>query len=507
MKMNDIISKKHIVVAVLGATSLFLSNTVFSADVEGIRVFQAEDYTRVVFDLSEKTDHELFTLDNPERVVVDFKDTKLALDIKDLDYSQTSIRAIRSGIRNEEDARIVIDLGQKMKPSSFTLEPNSEIEHRLVVDLYDLDSNLRSANSRIESPQTSEQEDRRDIVVAISAGHGGDDPGSIGFDGKIKEKDVTLAISRFLQKQLEEIPGYRVVMVRDSDYYVQLRRRPQIARDNRADLFVAIHADWYRSQRANGATIYALSGARADRENARRVAEKENGSDLLGGIGRTLAIDSFDDDVALTLVSFQMDWSMEQSQIVGTKILDSLSKVTRLRRREVQQASFQVLNSPDIPSILIETGYLTNPDEARRLISSSFQQSIAQAIAQGITNYFVELSPDGTLVAWQNENGFTPMTYVVENGDSLSMIAVKHSTSVDSLMSINGLSSDVLQIGQKLQLNRVSRIVISEHTIRNGETLSEIAVRYSVNLDKLRSANNLRNDKIFVGQILKIPTS
>ena len=220
-----------------------------------------------------------------------------------------------------------------------------------------------------------------------------------------------------------------------------------------------------------------------------------------------MAIDSFDDDVALTLVSFQMDWSMEQSQIVGTKILDSLDKVTHLRRREVQQASFQVLNSPDIPSILIETGYLTNPDEARRLISSSFQQSIAQAIAQGITNYFVELSPDGTLVAWQNENGLSPMTYIVENGDSLSMIALKYSTSVESLMSINELSSDVLQIGQKLQLNEVSRVVISEHTIRSGETLSEIAVRYSVNLDNLRAANNLRNDKIFVGQILKIPTS
>ena len=505
--MNDIISKKHIVVALLSTTSLFLLNTVFSADVEDIRVFQAEDYTRVVFDLTEKTDHELFTLGNPERVVIDFKDTKLALDIKNLDYSQTPIRAIRSGTRNEEDARIVIDLGEKMKPSSFTLEPNAEIEHRLVVDLYDLESNLRDTNYRIESPQSSEQDRRRDIVVAISAGHGGDDPGSIGFDGKIKEKDVTLAISRFLQEQLEAIPGYRVVMVRDRDYYVQLRRRPQIARENRADLFVAIHADWYRSQRANGATIYALSGARADRENARRVAEKENGSDLLGGVGRTLAIDSFDDDVALTLVSFQMDWSMEQSQIVGANILDSLSKVTRLRRREVQQASFQVLNSPDIPSILIETGYLTNPEEARRLISSSFQQSIAQAIAQGITNYFVELSPDGTLVAWQNENGFSPMTYTVKNGDSLSMIALKYFTSVESLMSINGLSSDVLQIGQILQLNRVSRVVISEHTIRSGETLSEIAVRYSVNLEKLRAANNLRNDKIFVGQILKIPTS
>ena len=342
-------------------------------------------------------------------------------------------------------------------------------------------------------------------MVAISAGHGGDDPGSIGFDGKIKEKDVTLAISRLLQKQFEAIPGYRPVMVRDSDYYVQLRRRPQIARENRADLFVAIHADWYRSQRANGATIYALSGARADRENARRVAEKENGSDLLGGVGGNLVIDSFEDDVALTLVSFQMDWSMEQSQLVGTKILDSLHKVTRLRRREVQQASFQVLNSPDIPSILIETGYLTNPEEAQRLISPSFQKSIAQAIAQGITNYFYELSPQGTLVAWQKENGLSPMNYTVENGDSLSVIASRHAMSVESIMLLNGLTSDVLQIGQQLLLKREYKIVISEHTIRRGETLSEIAARYSISLEKLRAANNLSNDKILIGQILKIP--
>ena len=198
---------------------------------------------------------------------------------------------------------------------------------------------------------------------------------------------------------------------------------------------------------------------------------------------------------------------MEQSQVVGMKILDSLNKVTRLRRREVQQASFQVLNSPDIPSILIETGYLTNPEEARKLNSASFQKSIAQAIAQGITNYFFELSPQGTLVAWQKDNGLSPMTYIVENGDSLSAIASRHATSVDSIMSLNELSSDVLQIGQQLQLNREYKIVISEHTIRRGETLSEIAARYSISLENLRAANNLSNDKILVGQILKIPTS
>ena len=505
--MNDIKTIGHIVCTMLCTTSLLLPVEVFSSDIKDLRVWQAPDHTRLVFDLSEETSYELFTLDSPYRVVIDFKNTALAADLSDLDYSQTPITAIRSGIRNSIDARVVIDLADKLTPSSFTLAPNAELDHRLVVDLYNSANRPKVSTAYSEPQSIPEQEERRDIVVAISAGHGGDDPGSIGFDGKIKEKDVTLAISRLLKKQFEEIPGYRPVMVRDSDYYVQLRRRPQIARENRADLFVAIHADWYKSQRANGATIYALSGARADRENARRVEEKENGSDLLGGVGGTLAINSLDDDVALTLVSFQMDWSMEQSQVVGTKILDSLNKVTRLRRREVQQASFQVLNSPDIPSILIETGYLTNPEEARRLNSTSFQKSIAQAIAQGITNYFFELSPQGTLIAWQKENGLSPMTYIVESGDSLSVIASRHAISVASIMSLNGLSSDVLQIGQQLQLNREYKIVISEHTIRRGETLSEIAARYSISLEKLRAANNLSNDKILIGQILKIPTS
>ena len=295
-------------------------------------------------------------------------------------------------------------------------------------------------------------------------------------------------------------------MVRDGDYYVELRRRPQIAREKRADLFVAIHADWYRNQRANGVTIYALSGDRADRENTRRVMEKENGSDLLGGVGGNLAINTFEDDVALTLVSLQMAWSMEQSQVVGTKILESLDRVTRLRRKKVQQASFQVLNSPDIPSVLIETGYLTNPEEARRLNSPSFQRSMAQAIAQGVMNYFYEASPKGTFIAWQKENGLTPIRYVVEKGDSLSAIAVKHHSSVAAIKSLNELTSDVIQIGQELRLQGDSTILISEHTIRSGETLSEIAVRYSISLAKLRAANNLSDDKILVGQILKIPT-
>ena len=187
-------------------------------------------------------------------------------------------------------------------------------------------------------------------------------------------------------------------------------------------------------------------------------------------------------------------------------IRDRLDGVSRLRRDKVQQASFQVLNSPDIPSILIETGYLTNPDEAKRLNSSGYQRNMAQAIAQGIMNYFYDAPPVDTLVAWQKENGITPGTYTVKPGDSLSVIAQRFDLTTIALKSLNNLSSNMIRIGQVLNLPGASSITISEHTIRSGETLSGIADRYSISLARLRTVNNLSNDRILVGQVLKIPT-
>ena len=478
----------------------------FAASIDEVRMWRAPDHTRLVFDLSEEVSYNLFTLDNPHRVVVDIQNSILLGDLSELEFVSSPIENMRSGSRNDNDLRIVLDLNKQIEVSSFTLQPNSELGNRLVVDLYDSVTNSVPSNPVVNSISPISSDAKREIVVAISAGHGGEDPGSIGYDGRIKEKNVTLAISRYLRDYFDSIPGYRPVMIREGDYYVELKRRPQIAREGRADLFVAIHADWFRSSRANGVTIYALSGDRADRENARRVTEKENSSDLLGGVGGDLAIGSLDDDVALTLVSLQMAWSMEQSLIAGTNVLASLDGVSRLRRDKVQQASFQVLNSPDIPSILIETGYLTNPDEAKRLNSSGYQRNMAQAIAQGIMNYFYDAPPVDTLVAWQKENGITPGTYTVKPGDSLSVIAQRFDLTTIALKSLNNLSSNMIRIGQVLNLPGASSITISEHTIRSGETLSGIADRYSISLARLRTVNNLSNDRILVGQVLKIPT-
>jgi N-acetylmuramoyl-L-alanine amidase len=497
----------------LAVCILLASFAVSAASVEEVRVWRAPDHTRLVFDLSGEMEYKLFTLSNPARVVIDIEGSSFGGDLSRLDFNESPVSGMRSAIRDGDTLRMVIDLVTEVEPRSFTLAPNSEQGDRLVVDLYDEstsadapeNTNPVSSNSS-SAPRSNE---RRNIIVAISAGHGGEDPGGIGFDGKLREKNITLKIARALFDQLERMPGYTPIMIRDGDYYVELQRRSEIAREQRADLFVAVHTDWYRTSRANGLTIYALSGDRADRENSRRVAQKENNADLLGGVGGDLNLSSWDDDVALTLVSLQMAWSMEQSLIAGTRVLESLDGITRLRRDKVQQASLEVLKSPDIPSMLIETGYLTNPDEARRLNTSAFQQKLARGIAQGVMNYFYEAPPEGSLVAWQKANGIVPMpgTYRVKRGDSLSVIAQRYNVSLAKLKSVNSLSSNTIHVGQELTIPGVGAGEPEEHTIRRGETLSEIAQRYQVSLGSLRQVNNITNDRIMVGQILKIPAS
>ena len=509
-------SSKRCLAIVLAAFLLLASVELSAADVRDVRLWRAPDHTRLVFDLSGEVEYKLFTLSNPERVVIDIERSSLGKNLSNISFNDSPIQSIRSAMRDGDTLRLVIDLQAQVEPRSFTLAPNSELGDRLVVDLYD-EAPITSAPPR-STPTVSSStasaprsDERRDIIVAISAGHGGEDPGGIGYDGRLKEKDITLRIARALFDQLQQMPGYTPIMIRDGDYYVELQRRPEIAREKRADLFVAVHTDWYRSAQARGLTIYALSGDRADRENSRRVAQKENSSDLLGGVGGDLNLGSWDDDVALTLVSLQMAWSMEQSLIAGTRVLESLDGVTRLRRDKVQQASLEVLKSPDIPSMLIETGYLTNPDEAKRLNTSAFQQKLARGIAQGVMNYFYDAPPVGTLVAWQKANGIVPVpgTYMVKRGDSLSVLAQRYGVTSAALRSANGLSSDTIRIGQELTIPGAgtSAAVPEEHTIRSGETLSEIAQQYSVSLANLRQANNIKNDRILVGQVLKIPSS
>ncbi len=477
---------------------------VLAADIEEARIWRAPDHTRLVFDLSSGVEYEMFTLANPERVVIDMQNTVLRTEFSGLALTDSPVQAIRTAQRDNNTLRVVLDLSAEVDPSSFTLRANGEFKDRLVVDLYDLESTPLVTARTVP---VSQDQEKRDIRVAIVAGHGGEDPGALSYNRRIMEKDVTLAISRAIRDRLNETPGYRPVMIRDGDYTVELQDRPKIGRENRVDIYLSIHADSYSGRAARGITIYALSGDTADRENARRIAQKENRADLLGGIEGDTRIADVDDDLALTLLDLSMAWSIEQSVKAGTSILDSLAGVARLRRDKVQAGNLWELRSPDIPSLLIETGYLSNPQEAERLATRSYQRQIADAIVRGVMNYFYEAPPTGTLVAWQKENGIVPGSYTVQRGDSLSVVAQRFGVGTAELKAANNLRSDVIHIGQELTIPGGLQAAAEEHQIKRGETLSEIAARYRISLSSLRQANNLNGDTILVGQVLKIPPS
>lgn len=472
------------------------------AEVEGVRIWRAPDRTRLVFDLDGEVSFQLIRLDEAGQMLIDLENSTIAPafdDLGDRDVADGPVTGLRLEEAPNGVLRFVVELAAPVEPHGFVLPPIEQYGDRLVLDLYDVVQE-RAPPVSIPLPAADELEPiaagsappvLRDIIVAISAGHGGEDPGAVV--GASLEKDINLAISRRLSERLREAPGFRPVMIREGDYYVPLRQRTEIAREQRADLLVSIHADAYRSSSASGMTIYALSGERADRENAARVARKANSSDLIAGVHSDLRLGDFDDDVALTLVSVHMGWSLEQSQLAGSHILTASGEVTRLRRDKVQQASLQVLNSPDIPSILVETGYMTNPAELEKLNSPAFQRQLADALAFGIMSYFDERAPDGTLVAWRKSNGAGSAAE-----PPADQVADMASALVNAL--IGAESSLAPREGGAQAEPAVT------HVVRRGDTLSEIANRYSVSLSRLRELNDLTSDRIAVGSELKIPS-
>ena len=488
---------------------LFVSATAQSAVIEGVRSYRAPDYTRLVFDLSEQVEHQVFSLDNPRRLVIDISNISLQTSLGSLDLSNTPVSNIRSAARNGTDTRVVLDLNTEVQPRSFLLTENDQYGNRLVIDLYD--ANPGTPRERVVTASAEDLANgQRDIVVAISAGHGGEDPGAIGVGG-VQEKRVVLAIAREIESILRQMPGYRPVMIRDGDYYVDLRGRTNIAHQHNADFFIAIHADAFTSSRAQGATVYALSQRGATSEQARRLAEKENGADLIGGVG-SVSLSDKDEVLASVLLDLSMTASIASSLEAGNKIIESLGNVTRMRRTNVEQAAFVVLKQADIPSLLIEAGYITNPTDASNLNSASYQRQFATAVVRGITSYFYETPPRGTLVAWHKNNGGAPSSYVVSRGDNLSDIAERFNVSLSDLKSANNISGSVIYVGQTLSIPNalsipvLAQVSFREHIVSRGESLSQIAEDYRISMQRIRESNQLRNDTIRIGQVLRIPS-
>jgi N-acetylmuramoyl-L-alanine amidase len=425
----------------------FSANAWSQVAVENARLWPAPDHTRVVLDLGAEVQHTVFTLENPNRLVVDLKQASLEYDLTDLDLADTQIQRIRSAPRNGSDLRIVLDLKSAVKPRSFLLPPNEQYGHRLVVDLVDPNQEQEQATPVLSDNSGS---GKRDIVVVIDAGHGGEDPGAIGPSG-LREKDVVLEIAQELEKLISAERGYTAKLTRDSDYYIGLRQRTELARQTNADIFVSIHADAFYSARPRGASVYALSLRGATSESARWLAQSENEADLIGGVGGVSLSDK-DKTLASVLLDLSMTASMNASLGVGSKILRQIGTVTELHKSQVEQAAFVVLKSPDIPSILIEAGFISNPQEEKNLRSPAHRRKLARSVLAGITAHFKETPPPGTLIAWEKRQRGDDLAYRIRSGDTLSGIARRNQTSVGRLKEFNGLDSEILQVGQIIRI-------------------------------------------------------
>ena len=349
------------------------------ATLTGIRVSQsADDHTRVVFDLSGNFEHRLFTLADPHRIVIDLNDTRKSEAIEIGRLNTNLMSGLRSASKSNGRLRVVLDLRAKVRPRSFELKPDGKSGHRLVVDLH-------ATNLSPTPIKTSKQERTRakkQFVIALDPGHGGRDPGAIGKKGT-REKDIALAVAKKMKTLINRTPGYRAVLTRDGDRYITLRNRVKKARQAEADIFISIHADSFHKSNVKGASVYALSLSGASSEAARWIARKENSSDLIGGI----SLDDKDDLIASVLLDLSQTATIQDSLELGSDVLSHIGKVSRLNNRKVQQAGFAVLKAPDMPSILIETAFLSNPTEEKKLRSPKHQHKLAKAVFSGIRKH------------------------------------------------------------------------------------------------------------------------
>ncbi|MCI0667100.1 MAG: N-acetylmuramoyl-L-alanine amidase [Methylococcaceae bacterium] len=490
---------RKVVLYVLGMLLVLMADTAAAREskLRLLRFWNEADHTRIVFDLSARTERTIFLLDHPRRVVIDLANTRLGARIRQPESAQPAFGRIRYARRNEHDLRIVLDLKKKVRPDSFYLKPDRKHGHQLVLDLYDSGppkvAEKTSPEKHTEPPATKspkpigvagaepektivkgrsdhqipevpaipgqtvsepgielvekQPEPKKsrvskplnEFVVAIDAGHGGNDPGAKGIRGTW-EKDVVLDIAKKLDRLIAREPGMRAVLVRDGDYFLALRKRMRLARDAGADIFVSIHADAFHQADIRGSSVYTLSQKGASSEAARWLAAKENESDLIGG----LSLDDKDDMLAGVLLDLSQTATMDASSDLAEKVLDNLRELGKTHKRSVQSAGFAVLKSPDIPSILVETAFISNPAEEENLRRSAYQDKLARAILAGIRDYYRLRAVPAMHMASRK--------HVIEPGETLSGIALKYGISTRKIQAANTLLGTEIKVGQILEI-------------------------------------------------------
>lgn len=439
---------------VLLLSTLLAAVPAAATELRDVRIWDGPQNTRVVFDLSGAAEHRVFTLADPERVVIDLDGVSPG-DLSSELPEDGIIAGLRSARQPDGRLRVVLDLSGDARARSFALQPQADYGHRIVVDLATAGGGQDRGGSAPEAEDAAAPAvapvarlERKDIVIAIDAGHGGEDPGAIGASG-LKEKEVVLAIARKLAVLVDAQPGFRAVMIRDGDYYVGLRQRVAKARQAQADLFVSLHANAFKDASVRGSAVYTLSRSGASSEQARWLAQRENAADLIGGV----QLSSKDDTLKHVLLDISQSAAIEASIDAGNRMLQSIGQLNKLQRGEVQRAGFMVLKAPDIPSVLVETAFITNPGEERKLGTAAFQQKVARSIFDGIRGYFENYRPLRYVESGAERQAHAePRRHEVQRGDTLSEIAERYRVESARLRRANGLEGDLLRVGQVLQI-------------------------------------------------------
>jgi N-acetylmuramoyl-L-alanine amidase len=426
--------------------TFFVSLTSYAqakSNITDIRISPSDENTRIVVDMSKQTSFSYFNLQSPERLVVDFKDTSSKFNFSKVDNSSNLIKKIRySKPKLASDMRMVIELNKDITAQLFSLEPSADFGHRVVIDLKD--PNPASAVTNTTAPKRD-----KDIIIVIDAGHGGVDPGSIGPKGTY-EKNITLSISKMLEKRINEEPGLRAIMTRTGDYYISPNDRPDFATKENADLLVSIHADAFTTPQPRGGSVWVLSKGRADSELGRLLERTERNSELLGSAADVIGDRDTERYFAETIFNMSMDLSRASSYDISNKVIKEMKKVTRMHKKIPQSASLAVLTAPETPSILVEVGFISNPQEEKNLNWRAYRQQLADSLFKSIQLFFKNAPPEGTL--WAQERDDQPRKHKVKSGESLSVLAKRYNVDLDSLRAVNNIKGDLVRIGQTLTI-------------------------------------------------------
>lgn len=423
----------------------FLSGAAVASNILDTRFSHTADTSRFVLELGSAPDYSYFSLKNPQRLVIDLSGVNRNYSFSKLALTGNLVSKVRhSTPKSSGDTRLVLELTKKVNISIFALEKTDTYAHRLVVEVIDPDP------VPVLATNVGPNRDK-DIIVVIDAGHGGSDPGSVGPAGTY-EKRITLSIAKKLRSLIDKEPGLRAVMTRTGDYYIHPNDRPKIAARENADLLVSIHADAFTTPQPRGGSVWVLSKGRADSELGRLLEQTERSSALLGAAAEVIEDRDTERYFAETIFNMSMDLSRASSYELSHQLIRDMKQVTKMHKRTPQSASLAVLTAPETPSILVEVGFISNPEEEKNLNWSAHRQRLADAMFDSIQTFFRRTPPDGTLWAqWKKDK---PTQHKVSAGDSLSMLAQRYGVTISQIKNENNLTSDVVMVGQVLKIPR-----------------------------------------------------